>query len=181
MSTHVRTCVIAWVAGIALAAVAAAHEPDPPKLAPPDPALTPTMAKPVFVQNIAPAALAAVKVVDDFSAAVKAVKLDKAMNLLDHEVLILESGGSERSRDEYMSGHAIADSNFMQNAQQQLRYRQAKAEGNFAWVATESSLIAMEDGKQIRLLSTETMLLKKTGGTWRIVHIHWSSRPEKND
>ena len=181
MSTHFRIRGLALVTGIALAAMVAAHEPDAPKPAPPEQALTPTKAMPVFVQNIAPAALEAVKVVDAFSAAIKAVKLDEAKNLLDPEVLILESGGSERSRDEYMGGHAIADANFLQNAQQQLRYRQAKAEGNFAWVATESSLDSMEDGKKIMLLSTETMLLKKTGTDWRIVHIHWSSRPAKKE
>ena len=182
MSTHFCICRIAFATGLALATIVTAHESDAQTLAPADKAATPLMTTgmPVFVQNIAPAALEAVKVVDAFTAAVKAVKLDEAKNLLDPEVLILESGGSERSRDEYMASHAIADANFLQNAQQQLRYRQAKAEGNFAWVATESSLDSMEDGKKIMLLSTETMLLMKTGTSWRIVHIHWSSRPAKN-
>ncbi|MGH8049819.1 MAG: nuclear transport factor 2 family protein, partial [Arenimonas sp.] len=73
----------------------------------------------------------------------------------------------------------IADANFLQNAQIQPRYRQAQAEGNFAWVATESEIQAVEQGKKILLLSTETMLLKKTPKGWKIVHIHWSSRSKK--
>jgi ketosteroid isomerase-like protein len=132
---------------------------------------------PAFVQDIAPGAADAVKVVDAFSAAIKAVKLDEAGKLLDPEVLILESGSSERSRDEYLGEHAIADAAFMQTATQQPRYRQARAEGDVAWVGTESLLETTRDGKPLHLLSTETMVLKRTEQGWRIVHIHWSSRP----
>ncbi len=135
---------------------------------------------PVFVSNIAPEAIDAVKVVDAFSTAIKQVKLEDAANLLDPKVLILESGSSERSRDEYMQSHAIADAAFMQTAEQQLRYRQAQAEGNIAWVGTESIVSRMNDGKPMHLLSTETMILRKGSEGWKIVHIHWSSRPAPN-
>jgi ketosteroid isomerase-like protein len=46
-------------------------------------------------------------------------------------------------------------------------------------VGTESELHASKDGKPITLLSTETMVLKNTPNGWRIVHIHWSSRPKR--
>ncbi len=164
---------------LASSTMAHAHESKKPQTTTPakSPILTPGM--PVYVQNIAPAASDAVKVVDAFSAAIKAARLDDAKKLLDPKVLILESGSSERSRDEYMRGHAIEDAAFMQTAKQELRYRQAQADGNLAWVATESTLDATENGKHIVLLSTETMLLRKTGDGWKIVHIHWSSRKSK--
>ena len=142
----------------------------------PNAALTST-SKPVFVQNIAPEAADAVKVVDAFSAALKNGKFDAVQQYLDPKVLVLESGGSERSRDEYMSSHAIADSLFLGKAKSQLRYRQAHAQGDMAWVGTESELQSIENGKPLSLLSTETMLLKKTAQGWKVVHIHWSSRP----
>lgn len=131
---------------------------------------------PVTVQDIAPGAAEPVRVVDAFSAAIKAVKLKEAGDMLDPKVLILESGSSERSRDEYLGGHAIADAAFMQNAQMQLRYRQARVDGNMAWVASEGLLQASKDGKPLAMLSTETMLLRKGAQGWKIVHIHWSSR-----
>ena len=177
MNIRISIPSLTLVAALAISTMACAHEPTKPAAATPDKSPALALGMPVYVQNIAPAAVEAVKVVDAFSAAVKAVKLDAAEKLLDPNVLILESGSSERSRDEYMGGHAIADAAFLQNARQQLRYRQAQAEGNFAWVATESTLNSMENGKKIMLLSTETMLLKKTAQGWRIVHIHWSSRP----
>ena len=131
---------------------------------------------PVFVKDIAPDAMPAVAVVDAFAAAIKAMKLEEAKALLDPAVLILESGGSERSRDEYMAEHAVADAAFMQNATQELRYRQAHASGDLAWVATESLLRGTDDGKPLALRSTETVVLRRTEAGWRIVHIHWSSR-----
>ena len=127
-------------------------------------------------QTIDPAAIDAVKVVDAFSEAIRTNRLDQARDLLDPQVLILESGGAERSRDQYMAGHAIEDAAFMRDATVQLRHRRAQAEGDFAWVGSESSLQAVNEGKPLSLSSAETMLLKRTAQGWKIVHIHWSSR-----
>lgn len=164
-------------ASLALLATASAHEPAKPVATTQAASNTASQGMPVFVQNITPEAADAVKVVDAFSAAIKAVKIDEAARLLDPKVLILESGSSERSRDEYLREHAIADAAFMQTAQQQLRYRQAQVEGRIVWVGTESVLQTVKDNKPVTILSTETMVLKKTPQGWKIVHIHWSSRP----
>jgi hypothetical protein len=163
--------------GLSLAGIVSAHGPAASAPAPgtQPAATTASLGMPVYVRNIDPAAAGAVKVVDMFSAAIKAARLDEAAKLLDPKVLILESGGSERSRDEYLEHHAIADAAFMQSAQQQLRYRQAHVDGAFAWVGTESELQAIKDTKPVLLKSTETMLLHKGPQGWKIVHIHWSS------
>lgn len=139
------------------------------------------LGKPVFVQDIAPEAAEAVKVVDAFGAAIKAARLADAGALLDEHVLILESGGSERSRDEYLGHHAIEDAAFMQTAKQTLRYRQARVVGDVAWVGTESLIEATQDGKPLLLRSTETIVLRREAEAWKIVHIHWSSRRVKSD
>jgi ketosteroid isomerase-like protein len=132
--------------------------------------------KPVFVQDVATDARAAVEVVDAFRAAIKAVDLGAAKDLLDETVLVLENGGSERSRDEYMGSHAIADAAFMQSARETLRYRRARVTGELAWVGTQSELERTKDGKPTVIFSSETMVLRKSNLGWRIVHIHWSSR-----
>jgi hypothetical protein len=31
----------------------------------------------------------------------------------------------------------------------------------------------------VALASTETLVLKNAGGTWKVVHIHWSSKAAK--
>lgn len=130
-----------------------------------------------FVQDIDPAAQEAVAVVEAFSAAIKGARIDEASALLDPNVLVLESGGSERSRDQYLAEHAQADADYMKEARQAFRYRQARVVGDIAWVGTESTVSHDKAGKTASSLSTETMVLRKTAQGWKIVHIHWSSRP----
>ncbi len=125
------------------------------------------------------AAQAAVSVVERFGRSLAAGDLKTVESLLSDDVLILETGGAERSRQEYLLHHAISDAKFLKGTHSQLKRRTARVEGGLAWVGTESELHASKDGKPITLLSTETMVLKNTPAGWQIVHIHWSSRPKK--
>lgn len=151
---------------LALPPFAAAH--DPKQHATTAPAVVDTAAQP------------AVAVVEQFSKALQAADFKRVGELLAEDVLILESGGAERSREEYLGHHAISDAAFLKGAHVQVKQRVARVEGPLAWVGTESELHAMKDGKALTLLSTETMILRNTGAGWRIVHIHWSSRPKKD-
>ncbi|WP_257387828.1 nuclear transport factor 2 family protein [Tahibacter caeni] len=126
--------------------------------------------------QIAPAAADAVAVVERFSAALSAGNPDKAAAELDPAVLILESGGVERSRDEYLAGHAKADADFLKGAQVSLTRRTAQASGELAWIGSESAIHAKKGADVVAIDSTETMVLRKTAQGWKIVHIHWSSR-----
>lgn len=121
---------------------------------------------------------AAVAVVDRFSTALQKGDLVTAGALLADDVLILESGGAERSRDEYLGHHAKGDAEFLKSAHVQRLRQTARVEGVLAWIGTESEIHTSKDGKPLTLLSTETMILRQSGEAWRIVHIHWSSRPK---
>ncbi|MFC4820990.1 YybH family protein [Dokdonella ginsengisoli] len=121
----------------------------------------------------------AVAVVERFSAALQAGDLETAGSLLAEDVLILESGGAERSRAEYLGGHAGHDAEFLKQVHVQVLRRTAKAAGDFAWVGTESQMHGRKDGKSTTVLSTETMLLQRGADGWRIVHVHWSSRSKR--
>jgi mono/diheme cytochrome c family protein len=114
-------------------------------------------------------------VVDRFAAALMRGRTQEAAALLEADVVILESGGAEKSRDEYASHHLQADAEFMSAASVQRRSRTGKASGEFAWIATESE-ITTRGAKPAAILATETMLLRRTPQGWRIAHIHWSSR-----
>jgi hypothetical protein len=129
--------------------------------------------------DVPAAAEPAVAVVERFGNALAAGDLGTVEALLENEVLILETGGAERSRAEYLAHHAISDAQFLKGTHNQLMRRRARTTGDMVWVGSESELHASKDGKPLTLLSTETMVLKKTGAEWRIVHIHWSSRPKK--
>ena len=131
------------------------------------------------VQHVSEQAKPAVAVVEQFSSALKTGDLKRAGELLADDVVILESGGAEHSREEYLGGHAKHDAAFLKDAHVQLTRRTTRAEGPMVWVATESELHATDKEKPVTLLSTETMVLKETAAGWRIVHIHWSSRPKR--
>ncbi len=129
--------------------------------------------------NIHPAAKDAVAAVDRFGKALSAGQLVKAGAELDAKVLILESGGAERTAAEYLGGHAKGDAAFLKTVHVQLVRRTAQVSGDMAWVASESEMHSTKDGKMTTILSTETMVLKRTDKTWKITHIHWSSRTKK--
>ena len=131
------------------------------------------------VQQMSEQAKPAVAVIEQLSAALKTGDLIRAGEVLADDVVILESGGAEHSREEYLSGHARSDAAFLKDADVQVTRRIARVEGSLAWIATESELHATDKGQPITLLSTETMVVKKTDTGWRIVHVHWSSRPKR--
>lgn len=126
--------------------------------------------------DIEPAAAAAVATVERFSIALGAGDLARAGAELDPGVIILESGAAERSRDEYLGGHAKSDATFLKTAKTSLRRRTAQASGDLAWVSSESAIHAMKGKEMLMIDATETMVLRKSGKAWSIVHIHWSSR-----
>jgi ketosteroid isomerase-like protein len=57
--------------------------------------------------------------------------------------------------------------------------RAGRSDGAIAWIATESRTTGTYKGKTIDLTATETMILRRAGGTWKIVHIHWSSTAKR--
>jgi mono/diheme cytochrome c family protein len=97
--------------------------------------------------------------------------------LLDPQVLILESGGAERSRAEYAAHHMQSDMAFLKDTQYTVLRQTGDRVGDLAWVASEARITGGSGDNSVDLMSTETLVLKKTSDGWVIVHVHWSSRP----
>lgn len=153
---------VAW--GLLVAVVAAptsAHDA-------PHPAHTATA-------TIEPAAQQAAKSVDAFHAALVRGDRNAAAALLADDALIFESGGAERSKAEYASHHLPADAAFAAATTRAVSRRSGHAAGGLAWIATESKTTGTFRDRPVNSVSTETMVLRRTGNAWRIVHIHWSS------
>ena len=117
----------------------------------------------------------AVAVVDAFQAALQAGDIERAAGYLDPGVVILESGGAEHSRDEYLAVHAPADAQFLKTAKITPGRRTARIEGDLAWIASLSEYEFEKEGETAFIDAAETMVLRRDAGGWRIVHIHWSS------
>lgn len=131
------------------------------------------------VQSITAESTEAVAALERFSAALSVGDLDAASVELDANVLILESGGAERTRAEYLGGHAKHDAEFLKSAHITLKRRIAGASGDLVWVGSESEIHASRDGKALKFSSTETAVLRRTSQGWKIVHLHWSSRAQE--
>lgn len=117
--------------------------------------------------------------VDRFHAALTEGKVEAALRLLSDDVLIYESGRAERSKAEYASHHLKADAEFAGATQRKLVKRASWVGADTAWVTSETETAGTFKGRALSLTGTETMILRRNAGAWKIVHIHWSSATKR--
>ena len=127
------------------------------------------------VSQLPAAARGAAATVDAFHDALRKGNTAVALALLAEDALIFEAGGVERSKAEYASHHLGADAEFSQAVPSTRTRRAGGANGAFAWIASEGRIKGSFRGKPVDRVTTETMLLRRVGRTWKIAHIHWSS------
>lgn len=144
-----------------VAATAAAHE-------------RPTA--PAVVQTADAATASAIAVVDAFHEALHSGEADAVLALLSEDVVVLETGGAERSREEYANHHLPADMAFAAATTDEVTRRAAWVEGDIALILTEGRTTGTFNDRPVNSLNAETMILRRTADGWRIRHIHWSSR-----
>jgi ketosteroid isomerase-like protein/mono/diheme cytochrome c family protein len=111
----------------------------------------------------------------EFHDALKAGDAARVKALLDPKVLVFESGAAERSRTEYAAHHLKADIDFLRQVTYRLDRQTGDSVGDFAWVASESSFSGTSNDQPVRLLGTETLVLKKASSGWKVMHVHWSA------
>ena len=111
-----------------------------------------------------------------FQAALAAKDEEAVLALLVPEVVILESGRYEASRDEYAAHHLGADMEFTAATERTVEKSWSGRQGDVAWVLSATRTKGHFRDRDIDVRGVETILLKKVDGHWRIVHLHWSSR-----
>lgn len=130
------------------------------------------------VANAAEAPAEAVSVVERFHTALAAGDRAQVLAVLDSSVVIFESGGAELSRDEYASHHLPGDMEYVAATRTEVTDRRSGGRGAVAWVLSRSKTTGRFGGKEVSSSGAESILLERSAdGTWRIVHIHWSSQP----
>jgi ketosteroid isomerase-like protein len=150
-------------------------------------------AAPVFAQSAAtpatqplavaaqasPDADAVAQVVDTFMTDIAGGQFESARQLMTPDAVVLANGQVLGDRDGYINGPAKGDAAALRaTTQRELLHRNAKADAGHGWVVSEKRLRSTIAGAQAprEILVTETMLLARTGGGWKITHIHWSTR-----
>ena len=125
--------------------------------------------------TVAASARPSAAVVDAFHAALRRGDTTAALSYLADDALIFEEGGVERGKAEYAASHLAADAAFSKAVSSSLTRRVGHAAGALAWVATEGRTSGTFRGRSVDRRTVETMVLRRTGGRWKIIHIHWSS------
>lgn len=129
-----------------------------------------------LLEAAARAARDASAAVDSFHSALKRGDPPGALALMNDEALVFEDGRVERTKAEYALHHAGADAAFSKAVPTKRLRRFVQVRDNLAWVATESRSRGRFNGSDVDRMMVETMiLLRDSGGAWKIVHIHWSS------
>lgn len=125
----------------------------------------------------APSSSGPAGVVDSFHAAMARGDTAALERFLTPDAVIAEGGGAERSFKEYASAHMPADIAFTKALSSKVEKRDVIPGEDVAVVITQSQQHGTFRDKQIDSRLMETAVLKRTGDTWRIAHLHWSSSP----
>ncbi|MBX3478805.1 MAG: nuclear transport factor 2 family protein [Caulobacter sp.] len=118
----------------------------------------------------------AVSTVEAFHAAMGRGDAAAVADFLLEDAVIYEQGGAESSKAEYVQAHLPGDIAYSQGMTDTVTDRRSSVQGGVSWVLTQGRTTGTYEGKKVDRLTTETMVLKKTKGAWRIAHIYWSSR-----
>lgn len=139
-----------------------------------------TAQKAAAADALSASARGAAAIVDAFHAALHRGDTRTAAALLAYDALIFESGGVERTKAEYAAHHLPADAEFSRSVSSAVTHRAGHSNGVLAWIATEGRTTGTYKGKALDLVTTETMLLRRIGNAWKIVHVHWSSAQKRD-
>ena len=114
-------------------------------------------------------------VVDNYHAALASGDSVSALGLLADDAVILESGGLE-TRAEYRSHHLPGDIAFARAVKSARGPLKVTLNGATAWTSSTSTTQGQFNGRAINSVGAESMVLTRSGTSWRIRSIHWSSR-----
>lgn len=137
----------------------------------------PLFAAPVTAQSTSDSA-AVVRVVMEYHDALARGDSAAALRLLAPDAVILESGGLE-TRDEYRSHHLPGDIGFASAVPSERGAIRVTIQGEVAWAVSTSITQGTFRDRTINSSGAELMVLTRTGATWQIRAIHWSSRARR--
>jgi ketosteroid isomerase-like protein len=114
--------------------------------------------------------------VDAFHEALKKMDTAAALSLLDRELVVYEFGVVDPTVEAYAFQHLPFDIDVAAASTWNIESRRVGGEGDVRWVLTSYHVTGRQaDGSPIDQTTLETMILRRTSGLFRIVHMHWST------
>jgi ketosteroid isomerase-like protein len=123
-----------------------------------------------------PDSAAVAAVVDRFHTALAEGDSAAVAHLLAPDAIILENGGAE-TRAEYLGGHLRGDIAFARAVVPERAPTRVVVSGDAAWAVSTSMARGEFRDRPVNSAGAELMVLRRASDGWRIVAIHWSSRP----
>jgi ketosteroid isomerase-like protein len=125
---------------------------------------------------VAQGARTPIEAVDAFHAALRNKDTAAALSLLDRSLVVFEFGAVDPTAEGYAFRHLPFDMDLAVATRWMLETRRAGGEGNERWVLSTYRVTGKQsDGTPIDQTTLETVILRRTGELFRIVHFHWST------
>jgi ketosteroid isomerase-like protein len=125
---------------------------------------------------IAQGARTPAETVDAFHAALRKQDTAGALSLLDRGLVVYEFGGIDPTVEAYALQHLPFDMDVAAATTMKLDSRRSGGEGNERWVLSTYRVTGKQaDGTPIDQTMLETVILRRSGAQFRIVHFHWST------
>ena len=116
------------------------------------------------------------EVVDAFHAALHDKDTAGALSLLDRGLVVYEFGLVDPTVEAYAFRHLPFDMDVAVATQWKLETRHVGGSGDERWVLSTYRVTGRQsDGMPIDQTTLETAILRRSGGSFRIVHLHWST------
>jgi hypothetical protein len=117
-----------------------------------------------------------VETVDAFHRALRNKDTAGALSLLDRGLVVYEFGAVDPTVEAYAFRHLPFDMDLAVATQWKLENRRVGGEGNERWVLSTYRVTGKQsDGTPIDQTTLETVILRRSGELFRIVHFHWST------
>lgn len=114
--------------------------------------------------------------VDAFHSALRNKDTAGALSLLDRGLVVYEFGGIDPTVEAYALQHLPYDMDVAVATQWKLQSRRTGGEGGERWVLSTYRVTGKQsDGTPIDQTTLETVILRRSGEQFRIVHFHWST------
>ncbi len=117
------------------------------------------------------------KVIDELARAFERGDLTSLDTLYHDSVTVFEGANVDRGWMAYRNGHLAPELVALGERRVRLDDVRVRLAGSTAWATYAYTLSATRDGERLAVRGVGTMVLRKLGGRWRVVHSHTSGAP----
>ncbi len=132
----------------------------------------------LLISGMSIAAIAAPGPADTVEAYHKALagKDPKAvLALMAEDADVFETGFVDPSRDDYSKSSLARDMEFAAKTKRNVQSQQSSGTASLAWVETLTRTTGSYNGDDVDVSGAETVVVRKDGSDWKIVHVHRSA------